>query len=181
MNVRRDQIIVGIGRLRPVKSMPVTVAVNVIDVMASLIKNMAVPNEIWSRRTSTRALPLFRIQWTGRLGILRKPVQRQQPNDVVNTPFTTGVGGTISGKWDFPKEIQTTLALQLPNILSGHSYINFHTTQFGGGEIRGALEVVSTPEPSTMAMFALAGLGLLVRRTRRTLPNAHAKARSSPS
>jgi hypothetical protein len=31
----------------------------------------------------------------------------------------------------------TTLTAQLPNILSGHAYINFHTVQFGGGEIRG--------------------------------------------
>ncbi len=103
-------------------------------------------------------------------GFFGNPFNDNNPNDVVNTPFTTGVGGTISGKWDLPEGNSTTLALQLPNILSGHSYINFHTTQFGGGEIRGALEVVSTPEPSTMAMFALAGLGLLVRRTRRTLP-----------
>jgi len=103
-------------------------------------------------------------------GFFGNPFNDNNPNDVVNTPFTTGVGGTISGKWDLPEGNSTTLALQLPNILSGHSYINFHTIQFGGGEIRGALEVVSTPEPSTMAMFALAGLGLLVRRTRRTLP-----------
>ncbi len=77
------------------------------------------------------------------------------------------MGGTISGKWDLPEGNSTTLTAQLPNILSGHSYINFHTTQFTGGEIRGALEVVSTPEPSTTAMFALAGLGLLVWRSKR--------------
>src|SRR5204862_2051921 len=34
----------------------------------------------------------------------------------------------------------TTLAAQLPNILAGRSYINFHTRQFGGGEIRGQIE-----------------------------------------
>jgi len=94
-------------------------------------------------------------------GFFGSPFNDNNPNDVVTTPFTTGVGGTISGKWDLPEGNSTTLTAQLPNILSGHSYINFHTTQFGGGEIRGALEVVSTPEPSTMAMFALAGLGLL--------------------
>ena len=64
------------------------------------------------------------------------------------------------------RQLTTTLTAQLPNILSGHSYINFHTNQFTGGEIRGAIVVVSTPEPSTVAMFALAGLGLLVRRKR---------------
>jgi len=95
------------------------------------------------------------------------PFNDNNPNDVVMNPFSSGVGGTISGKWDAPEGNGTTLAAQLPNILIGHSYINFHTTQFGGGEIRGALDVVSTPEPSTMAMIALAGLGLLVRRTKR--------------
>ena len=97
-------------------------------------------------------------------GFFGAPFNDNNPNDVVVTPFTTGVGGTISGKWDLPEGNSTTLTAQLPNILSGHSYINFHTTQFTGGEIRGALEVVSTPEPSTTAMFALAGLGLLAWR-----------------
>src|SRR5689334_843702 len=97
-------------------------------------------------------------------GFFGSPFNDNNPNDIVTTPFTTGVGGTISGKWDLPEGNSTTLTAQLPNILSGHSYIHFHTNQFTGGEIRGALEVVSTPEPSTMAMFALAGLGLLLRR-----------------
>ena len=48
-----------------------------------------------------------------------------------------GVGGTISGKWDLPEGNNTTLTAQLPNILSGHAYINFHTRRIGGGEIRG--------------------------------------------
>lgn len=99
-------------------------------------------------------------------GFFGSPFNDNNPNDVVNTPFTSGVGGTISGKWDLLEGNGTTLTAQLPNILSGHSYINFHTTQFGGGEIRGAIEVVSTPEPATAAMFALAGLGLLAWRRR---------------
>jgi hypothetical protein len=81
---------------------------------------------------------------------------------VVFTPFATGVGGTISGKWDSPEGNATTLAAQLPNILSGHSYINFHTTQFGGGEIRGAIAAV--PEPSTILLFAIGTLTLGLRR-----------------
>src|ERR1700675_3754453 len=72
-------------------------------------------------------------------GFFGMPFNDNNPNDVVITPFTNGVGGTISGKWDAPEGNNTTLAAQLPNILSGHSYINFHTTQFTGGEIRGAL------------------------------------------
>jgi hypothetical protein len=98
------------------------------------------------------------------------PFNDTTPNDVVMTPFATGVGGTISGKWDAPEGNMTTLAAQLPNILTGHSYINFHTNQFTGGEIRGALDFA--PEPSTMVLMAIALIGLIglarFRQGRRT-------------
>jgi uncharacterized protein (TIGR03118 family) len=70
-------------------------------------------------------------------GFFGAPFNDTTPNDVVNTPFAAGVGGTISGKWDAPEGNGTTLAAQLSNILAGRAYINFHTTQFPGGEIRG--------------------------------------------
>jgi len=72
-------------------------------------------------------------------GFFGMPFNDNNPNDVVVTPFPNGVGGTISGKWDAPEGNNTTLAAQLPNILSGHSYINFHTVQFPGGEVRAPL------------------------------------------
>ena len=79
-------------------------------------------------------------------GFFGAPFNDNNPNDVVNiplpltTPFAgPNVGGTISGKWDAPEGNATTLAAQLPNILAGRAYINFHTTQFPGGEIRGNL------------------------------------------
>ena len=70
-------------------------------------------------------------------GFFGTPFNDNNPNDVVNTPFASGVGGVISGKWDAPEGNGTTLAAQLTNIRTGHAYINFHTVQFGGGEIRG--------------------------------------------
>lgn len=70
-------------------------------------------------------------------GFFGTPFNDNNPNDVVNTPFASGIGGTISGKWDAPEGNATTLAAQLSNILAGRAYINFHTTQFGGGEVRG--------------------------------------------
>ena len=70
-------------------------------------------------------------------GFFGTPFNDNNPNDVVNTPLASGVGGTISGKWDAPEGNNTTFAAQLSNILAGRAYINFHTTQFGGGEIRG--------------------------------------------
>jgi hypothetical protein len=94
-------------------------------------------------------------------GFFGAPFNDNSPNDVVITPSTTGVGGTISGKWDLNEGNNTTLSAQLSNILSGHSYINFHTTQFPGGESRGNILVQVTPEPSSSLLF-LSGVGGLL-------------------
>jgi hypothetical protein len=97
-------------------------------------------------------------------GFFGSPFNDNNPNDQTVTPFANGVGGTITGKWDAPEGNNTTLTAQLANILAGRSYINFHTAQFAGGEVRGNLVVV--PEPATAVVFAGVG-GLMVRRRRR--------------
>jgi len=62
--------------------------------------------------------------------------------------------------WNQPEgNANTTLTAQLPNILAGRSYLNFHTTQFPGGEIRGQITVV--PEPSTLALLGTVAAGAL--------------------
>jgi glucose/arabinose dehydrogenase len=75
-----------------------------------------------------------------RFGFFGQPFNDTNPNDVVVTPFATGVGGTIFSKWDRDEGNNTTLTAQLPNILAGLSYINFHTRRLPGGEIRGQIE-----------------------------------------
>jgi hypothetical protein len=70
-------------------------------------------------------------------GFIGTPFNDNNPNDAVVTPFVSGVGGNFSGKWDAPEGNGTTLAAQLDNIRNGHAYVNFHTLQFSGGEIRG--------------------------------------------
>ena len=75
-----------------------------------------------------------------RFGFFGQPFNDTNPNDVVVTPFARGVGGTIFSKWDRDEGNNTTLTAQLPNILAGQSYINFHTVRLPGGEIRGQIE-----------------------------------------
>lgn len=91
-------------------------------------------------------------------GFLGMPFNDNNPNDVVVKPFSTGVGGTISGKWDAPEGNNTTLSAQLSNILEGRSYINFHTSQFPGGEARGAIGLA--PEPPTFFLLSTAIVSL---------------------
>ncbi|MBC7932613.1 MAG: TIGR03118 family protein [Rubrivivax sp.] len=70
-------------------------------------------------------------------GFFGNPFNDNNPNDQQVIPFTSGVGGRINGKWDAPEGNNTTLAAQLSNLREGRAYVNFHTTQFGGDEVRG--------------------------------------------
>jgi len=69
-------------------------------------------------------------------GFFGAPFNDNNPNDQVFFP-NAGVGGTFTNKWDAPEGNGTTLAAQLSNLREGRAYLNFHTRQFAGGEIRG--------------------------------------------
>ena len=76
------------------------------------------------------------------------------------TTSNMGTAGTI---------VNATLnvnAVQAQVLLAGNGYFNIHTERFGGGEIRGQINVV--PEPSTYLLMAtgLGGLVLIARRKR---------------
>lgn len=93
-----------------------------------------------------------------RWGFFGMPDNDNNPDQRVITPFAIGVGGTITSIWDMNEgNNMTTLTAQLDNILTGHSYINLHTGQFGAGEIRGTLQTV----PELGSSGVLLGLGFL--------------------
>ncbi len=71
-----------------------------------------------------------------------------------NPAFVTANGGTSA----------SAEAVFVAGLLGGQEYLNIHTTENPGGEIRGFL----IPEPSTwfLAGLALVGIGLVRRRTR---------------
>ena len=98
-------------------------------------------------------------------GFFGTPFNDNNPNNFVLTPFSSGVGGTFSGVWNAGEGNNTSLAAQLGNITEGRSYVNFHSSQFPGGELRGALMAV--PEPGTYALILCGGLMLLATARRR--------------
>ena len=75
---------------------------------------------------------------------------------IYNPAFVTLQGGLTQAE-----------AALIAGILNGTTYLNIHTVNFPGGEIRGQLEPV--PEPTTLFLFGttMAGLGLTARWKRR--------------
>jgi hypothetical protein len=84
-------------------------------------------------------------------GFIGTPFNDNNPNDAVVTPFSVGVGGSVRAKWDAPEGNSTTLAAQLSNLREGRAYVNFHTVQFGGGEIRGNIPAADAFRNSLVA------------------------------
>jgi serralysin len=90
---------------------------------------------------------------------------RNDLDDLVVDP----VAGTIKGIWDNAEGNGTTLLAQMQagafnlDVNNRTSiYFNVHTTDHGGGEVRGQLTFV--PEPATIALFALGALMIAVLR-----------------
>jgi hypothetical protein len=69
-----------------------------------------------------------------------------------NPAFITANGGTTA----------SAEAVLLAGLANNQTYLNIHTTNFGGGEIRGFL--VAAPEPGTFLLAGAVLAGFLIRR-----------------
>lgn len=95
-------------------------------------------------------------------GFLGTPDNDNNPDNLVVTALAEGVGGMFSSVWNQPEGNNTTLTEQVPNLLAGLSYINFHTVQFPAGEIRG--QIIPVPEPGALGLLGLGLLAIVARR-----------------
>jgi len=80
-----------------------------------------------------------------------------------------GVAGPIvfafeTGSWELTgAAIWTGMSIDEINaLMNGDLYVNFHTTDFPGGEVRGQINKV--PAPGAVALFGLGGLAATRRR-----------------
>ncbi|MDQ8189294.1 CHRD domain-containing protein [Roseibacillus persicicus] len=79
---------------------------------------------------------------------------------------TGGVQLAVAGPWTSPQMGSETISETLEtNLLAGNWYLNIHTSDFGGGEVRGQVEVSPVPEPSA-SLLALGALPILLLRRR---------------
>lgn len=94
-------------------------------------------------------------------------------SEVTNMHFHLGPPGTaggvelgVPGPWSSPQNgsgISISDA-QEANLLAGNWYLNVHTSEFGGGEIRGQVAASAIPVPAAIWLFGSACIAMGLMR-----------------
>ena len=103
--------------------------------------------------TTIPAFPGFPLGFTS--GTYTSPVFDLTQSTIYNPAFVTAQGGLAQAEATFVAGIQ-----------NGQTYLNIHTVNFGGGEIRGFLTPVAAPEPSSLVLIGSAVIGLVLIQRR---------------
>ena len=114
---------------------------------------------------------------TGTFSGLQGNVSNLHLHGLTGSPGSGNAGVLVGGfTWDagttsgsFSRAGGTVPSGSIDGVLEGRSYLNIHTTAFGGGEIRGyLLNPTAIPEPGTFAVLAFVTAGASLRRRRRS-------------
>jgi hypothetical protein len=147
----------------PMTQLSLTVTINNIDVTGTQTPDIF--DNLTAAHIHASAPPGMNagVVW----GFFGTPDNDVSPDNLVVTPFASGVGGTFSSVWNVSEGNNTTLTAQLNNLFANLAYLNFHTTQFPGGEIRGQIIAPAGVPDGGSSLLLLAASLLSVAGLRR--------------